>query len=171
MSPPSGGFKICAESKEKAWKARGGCQKNGALHHKSKALVYSLKTARVSYADMSLNAPLFTPRPTFLLETGSAITSTCIGLGNSLTPPAGQAGKPVPGYNGKTQTQTKPSGSFFFLSFLNIFGYILIGKIGSFWITQWGKNKKKGSKLGFLWRGFNIFAVQVCPGRINCFWI
>ncbi|KAM7378422.1 hypothetical protein PAMA_013367 [Pampus argenteus] len=31
-------------------------------------------------------------------ETGSAITSTCIGLGNSLTPPAGQAGKPVPGY-------------------------------------------------------------------------
>lgn len=34
-------------------------------------------------------------------ETGSPITSTCIGLGNSLTPPAGQAGRPVPGYNGK----------------------------------------------------------------------
>ncbi|CAN9508446.1 unnamed protein product [Ophioblennius macclurei] len=32
-------------------------------------------------------------------ETGSAITSSCVGLGNSLTPPAGQAGKPVPGYN------------------------------------------------------------------------
>ncbi|XP_051911773.1 acyl-CoA synthetase short-chain family member 3, mitochondrial isoform X1 [Hippocampus zosterae] len=32
-------------------------------------------------------------------ETGSPITSTCIGLGNSLTPPAGQAGKPVPGYD------------------------------------------------------------------------
>uniref|UniRef100_A0A3Q1GME5 Acyl-CoA synthetase short-chain family member 3, mitochondrial n=1 Tax=Acanthochromis polyacanthus TaxID=80966 RepID=A0A3Q1GME5_9TELE len=32
-------------------------------------------------------------------ESGSAISSTCIGLGNSLTPPAGQAGKPVPGYN------------------------------------------------------------------------
>uniref|UniRef100_A0AAQ4QU12 Acyl-CoA synthetase short-chain family member 3, mitochondrial n=1 Tax=Gasterosteus aculeatus aculeatus TaxID=481459 RepID=A0AAQ4QU12_GASAC len=32
-------------------------------------------------------------------ETGSAITSSCIGLGNSLTPPAGQAGKPVPGYD------------------------------------------------------------------------
>ncbi|XP_075968005.1 acyl-CoA synthetase short-chain family member 3, mitochondrial isoform X3 [Anarhichas minor] len=32
-------------------------------------------------------------------ETGSAITSSCIGLGNSLTPPVGQAGKPVPGYN------------------------------------------------------------------------
>ncbi|XP_061124258.1 acyl-CoA synthetase short-chain family member 3, mitochondrial [Syngnathus typhle] len=32
-------------------------------------------------------------------ETGSSITSTCIGLGNSLTPPAGQAGKPVPGYD------------------------------------------------------------------------
>ncbi|XP_061920691.1 acyl-CoA synthetase short-chain family member 3, mitochondrial isoform X1 [Entelurus aequoreus] len=31
-------------------------------------------------------------------ETGSPITSTCLGLGNSLTPPAGQAGKPVPGY-------------------------------------------------------------------------
>ncbi|XP_068613813.1 acyl-CoA synthetase short-chain family member 3, mitochondrial-like, partial [Brachionichthys hirsutus] len=30
--------------------------------------------------------------------TGSAITSSCIGLGNSLTPPAGQAGRPVPGY-------------------------------------------------------------------------
>ncbi|XP_068132965.1 acyl-CoA synthetase short-chain family member 3, mitochondrial [Hyperolius riggenbachi] len=34
-------------------------------------------------------------------ETGSAITATCIGLGNSLTPPPGQAGKPVPGYNVK----------------------------------------------------------------------
>ncbi|KAM4748840.1 acyl-CoA synthetase short-chain family member 3, mitochondrial [Rhinophrynus dorsalis] len=34
-------------------------------------------------------------------ETGSPITATCIGLGNSLTPPAGQAGKPVPGYNVK----------------------------------------------------------------------
>ncbi|XP_054655878.1 acyl-CoA synthetase short-chain family member 3, mitochondrial isoform X2 [Dunckerocampus dactyliophorus] len=32
-------------------------------------------------------------------ETGSPITSTCVGLGNSLTPPAGQAGKPVPGYD------------------------------------------------------------------------
>ncbi|XP_053719090.1 acyl-CoA synthetase short-chain family member 3, mitochondrial [Synchiropus splendidus] len=32
-------------------------------------------------------------------ETGSPITATCIGLGNSLTPPTGQAGKPVPGYD------------------------------------------------------------------------
>lgn len=32
-------------------------------------------------------------------ESGSAITATCIGLGNSLSPPPGQAGKPVPGYN------------------------------------------------------------------------
>ncbi|XP_061618274.1 acyl-CoA synthetase short-chain family member 3, mitochondrial isoform X2 [Phyllopteryx taeniolatus] len=32
-------------------------------------------------------------------ETGSPITSTCVGLGDSLTPPAGQAGKPVPGYD------------------------------------------------------------------------
>uniref|UniRef100_A0A8C6P2D6 Acyl-CoA synthetase short-chain family member 3, mitochondrial n=1 Tax=Nothobranchius furzeri TaxID=105023 RepID=A0A8C6P2D6_NOTFU len=32
-------------------------------------------------------------------ETGSSITASCIGLGNSLSPPAGQAGKPVPGYN------------------------------------------------------------------------
>ncbi|KAF6736655.1 Acyl-CoA synthetase short-chain family member 3, mitochondrial [Oryzias melastigma] len=32
-------------------------------------------------------------------ETGSAITSSFMGLGSSLTPPAGQAGKPVPGYN------------------------------------------------------------------------
>lgn len=39
-------------------------------------------------------------------ETGSPITSTCIGLGNSLTPPAGQAGKPVPGYDGMIQTLT-----------------------------------------------------------------
>ncbi|XP_074868367.1 acyl-CoA synthetase short-chain family member 3, mitochondrial isoform X2 [Carettochelys insculpta] len=31
-------------------------------------------------------------------ETGSAITASCIGLGNSTTPPPGQAGKPVPGY-------------------------------------------------------------------------
>uniref|UniRef100_A0A8B9PU82 Acyl-CoA synthetase short-chain family member 3, mitochondrial n=1 Tax=Apteryx owenii TaxID=8824 RepID=A0A8B9PU82_APTOW len=35
-------------------------------------------------------------------ESGSAITASCIGLGNSTTPPPGQAGKPVPGYNGKT---------------------------------------------------------------------
>lgn len=34
-------------------------------------------------------------------ETGSPITSTCAGLGHSLTPPAGQAGKPIPGYNVK----------------------------------------------------------------------
>ncbi|XP_042325678.1 acyl-CoA synthetase short-chain family member 3, mitochondrial isoform X3 [Sceloporus undulatus] len=32
-------------------------------------------------------------------ETGSPITASCIGLGNSLTPPPGQTGKPVPGYN------------------------------------------------------------------------
>lgn len=32
-------------------------------------------------------------------ESGSAITASCIGLGCSLTPPAGTAGKPVPGYN------------------------------------------------------------------------
>ncbi|KAG7497237.1 acyl-CoA synthetase short-chain family member 3, mitochondrial [Solea senegalensis] len=32
-------------------------------------------------------------------ETGSPITSICVGLEDSLTPPAGQAGKPVPGYN------------------------------------------------------------------------
>ncbi|KAM6090041.1 acyl-CoA synthetase short-chain family member 3, mitochondrial isoform 2-T2 [Theristicus caerulescens] len=32
-------------------------------------------------------------------ESGSAITASCIGLGNSTTPPPGQAGKPVPGYN------------------------------------------------------------------------
>uniref|UniRef100_H2MNN4 Acyl-CoA synthetase short-chain family member 3, mitochondrial n=1 Tax=Oryzias latipes TaxID=8090 RepID=H2MNN4_ORYLA len=32
-------------------------------------------------------------------ETGSAITASFMGLGGSLTPPAGQAGKPVPGYN------------------------------------------------------------------------
>ncbi|NXT08147.1 ACSS3 synthetase, partial [Prunella fulvescens] len=32
-------------------------------------------------------------------ESGSPITASCIGLGNSTTPPLGQAGKPVPGYN------------------------------------------------------------------------
>ncbi|KAJ1164268.1 hypothetical protein NDU88_004713 [Pleurodeles waltl] len=32
-------------------------------------------------------------------ETGSPISASCIGLGNSTTPPPGQAGKPVPGYN------------------------------------------------------------------------
>uniref|UniRef100_A0A8C7XI10 Acyl-CoA synthetase short-chain family member 3, mitochondrial n=1 Tax=Oryzias sinensis TaxID=183150 RepID=A0A8C7XI10_9TELE len=32
-------------------------------------------------------------------ETGSAITASFMGLGGSPTPPAGQAGKPVPGYN------------------------------------------------------------------------
>lgn len=53
---------------------------------------------------MSLNAPFFPPCVSLSSETGSAITSSCIGLGNSLTPPAGQAGKPVPGYNGKRQS-------------------------------------------------------------------
>lgn len=38
----------------------------------------------------------------FSSETGSAITASCIGLGSSLTPPAGQAGKPVPGYDGES---------------------------------------------------------------------
>ncbi|KAG9280488.1 acyl-CoA synthetase short-chain family member 3, mitochondrial-like [Astyanax mexicanus] len=32
-------------------------------------------------------------------ETGSPITASCIGLGNSLAPPVGTTGKPVPGYN------------------------------------------------------------------------
>ncbi|XP_052525040.1 acyl-CoA synthetase short-chain family member 3, mitochondrial isoform X2 [Tympanuchus pallidicinctus] len=32
-------------------------------------------------------------------ESGSPITASCVGLGNSTTPPPGQAGKPVPGYN------------------------------------------------------------------------
>ncbi|KAF5889236.1 acyl-CoA synthetase short-chain family member 3, mitochondrial, partial [Clarias magur] len=32
-------------------------------------------------------------------ESGSAITASCVGLRNSLSPPAGTAGKPVPGYN------------------------------------------------------------------------
>ncbi|XP_060101121.1 acyl-CoA synthetase short-chain family member 3, mitochondrial isoform X2 [Heteronotia binoei] len=32
-------------------------------------------------------------------ETGSAITASCVGLGNSLTPPPGQTGRLVPGYN------------------------------------------------------------------------
>ncbi|XP_078530358.1 acyl-CoA synthetase short-chain family member 3, mitochondrial isoform X2 [Lissotriton helveticus] len=32
-------------------------------------------------------------------ETGSPISASCIGLGNSTTPPPGQTGKPVPGYN------------------------------------------------------------------------
>lgn len=35
------------------------------------------------------------------LETGWAITSTCIGMGMNLKPPAGSAGKAVPGWNGK----------------------------------------------------------------------
>ncbi|XP_055482166.1 acyl-CoA synthetase short-chain family member 3, mitochondrial [Psammomys obesus] len=34
-----------------------------------------------------------------MAETGSPITASCIGLGNSKTPPPGQAGKCVPGYN------------------------------------------------------------------------
>ena len=33
-------------------------------------------------------------------ETGSAMTSTCVGLGNDMSPPSGVAGRPVPGYNG-----------------------------------------------------------------------
>ena len=37
----------------------------------------------------------------FLTETGSAITATCVGLGNDLHPPPGMAGKAVPGWNGK----------------------------------------------------------------------
>ncbi|XP_069485411.1 acyl-CoA synthetase short-chain family member 3, mitochondrial [Ambystoma mexicanum] len=32
-------------------------------------------------------------------ETGSPISASCVGLGNTTTPPPGQTGKPVPGYN------------------------------------------------------------------------
>jgi len=35
-------------------------------------------------------------------ETGSPITSTCVGLGNELYPDSGVAGKPVPGFNGQS---------------------------------------------------------------------
>ncbi|KAL4660215.1 acyl-CoA synthetase short-chain family member 3, mitochondrial [Arapaima gigas] len=45
-------------------------------------------------------------------ETGSSITASCVGLGNSLSPPAGQAGRPVPGYNvevlGNDMRKVKP---------------------------------------------------------------
>ena len=37
----------------------------------------------------------------FFVETGSAITATNVGLGNDLYPPAGVAGKPVPGWDCK----------------------------------------------------------------------
>ncbi|XP_007440498.1 acyl-CoA synthetase short-chain family member 3, mitochondrial [Python bivittatus] len=40
-------------------------------------------------------------------ETGSPITASCIGLGNSLTPPPGQTGKLVPGYNVKILDDNK----------------------------------------------------------------
>ena len=33
-------------------------------------------------------------------ETGHAITATCVGLGNSLSPPKNSGGKPVPGFDG-----------------------------------------------------------------------
>ncbi len=35
------------------------------------------------------------------VESGSSITASCVGLGCSRTPPAGTAGKAVPGYNGE----------------------------------------------------------------------
>ena len=34
-------------------------------------------------------------------ETGSAITASCVGLGNRLTPPSGCTGLPVPGWDCK----------------------------------------------------------------------
>lgn len=51
---------------------------------------------------MTLRTILTNSTCVLLTESGSAITASCIGLGNSATPPPGQAGKPVPGYNGKT---------------------------------------------------------------------
>lgn len=51
---------------------------------------------------MELNPTLIADMCVLLIESGSAITASCIGLGNSTTPPPGQAGKPVPGYNGET---------------------------------------------------------------------
>ncbi len=33
-------------------------------------------------------------------ETGAAITATCVALDDDLHPPAGVAGKPVPGWDG-----------------------------------------------------------------------
>lgn len=50
---------------------------------------------------MELKPALTDSMCVLLTESGSAITASCIGLGNSTTPPPGQAGKPVPGYNGK----------------------------------------------------------------------
>lgn len=142
MAGSSGGFKICIESKEKAWKTRGGgvkersvtpqIQSSCVFTEKGTALLRRYVSKRTSFLHR------------FLLETGSAVTSTCIGLGNSLTPPAGQAGKPVPGYNGKRQTDTnQPTGSFYFLKNIYISLYSNWGKNVSFRIAQWGKTKRK----------------------------
>lgn len=51
---------------------------------------------------MELKPTLADDMCVLLIESGSPITASCVGLGNSTTPPPGQAGKPVPGYNGKT---------------------------------------------------------------------
>uniref|UniRef100_A0AAY5F5K1 Acyl-CoA synthetase short-chain family member 3, mitochondrial n=1 Tax=Electrophorus electricus TaxID=8005 RepID=A0AAY5F5K1_ELEEL len=51
----------------------------------------------LEWAKRSFNVPVLDHW--WQTESGSAISASCIGLGNSLLPPAGTAGKPVPGYN------------------------------------------------------------------------
>ncbi|XP_077355911.1 acyl-CoA synthetase short-chain family member 3, mitochondrial isoform X3 [Festucalex cinctus] len=78
------------------------CAKSGAAYPLPRLRAVFLAGERcdvetLEWAKKSFGAPVLDHW--WQTETGSPITSTCIGLGNSLTPPAGQAGKPVPGYD------------------------------------------------------------------------
>ena len=42
----------------------------------------------------------FTTHNAIATEIGLSMTSTCVGLGNDMSPPAGVAGRPVPGFDG-----------------------------------------------------------------------
>ena len=63
----------------------------------------------------------------FVSETGSAITSTCVGLGTDLGPPRGVAGRAVPGWNGMGSSCFKKHINKS-LNYLYIYIYIYIDR-------------------------------------------
>lgn len=78
------------------------------------------------------------------VESGSSITASCIGLGCSRTPPAGTAGKAVPGYNGEIPRHWHA----LYLFITNSFSFIAEGLCGrapfdwpflTGWFNKWLK--------------------------------
>ncbi|NXC17495.1 ACSS3 synthetase, partial [Corythaeola cristata] len=100
---------------------------------------YSLK--RTNKYLITLRTVLTGSTCVLLTESGSAITASCIGLGNSTTPPPGQAGKPVPGYNGKIVLNMLLEKNIAYISKIKSFRHerfrfsvLFIGFMGNEWV-------------------------------------